>query len=104
MVQSAFSDLNNVKIISGNIQTNYKKIKGPFSFVYLASDTLESGETIINYVWPKLSKGGIICVCDYGSYPNAIPLTMYIDNYFKDKNKYAKIYYPKIGMFAIKEK
>ncbi len=104
MVQSAFSDLNNVKIISGNIQTNYKKIKGPFSFAYLASDTLESGETIINYVWPKLSKGGIICVCDYGSYPNAIPLTMYIDNYFKDKNKYAKIYYPKIGMFAIKEK
>ena len=104
MVKSAFSDLKNVKIISGNIQQIYKKVKGPFSFVYLASDTLESGETILKHTWSKLSKGGIICVCDYGSYPNAIPLTMYIDSFFKDKNNSAKIYYPKIGMFAIKEK
>ena len=47
----------------------------------MASDTYESGELLLNFMWPKLSKGGIICVCDYGSYPNALPLTVYVDNF-----------------------
>ena len=103
MVKNSFSDLNNVKVIPGNITKTYKKAEGPFSFVYLASDTLESGEIIMNYVWPRLSKGGVICVCDYGSYPNAIPLTMFIDNFFENKKNKARIYYPKVGIFAIKD-
>ena len=104
MVKNSFADLKNVKVIPGNIEKTYNKIKGPFSFVYLASDTLESCETIINYIWPKLSKGGIVCVCDYGSFPNAIPLTMYIDKFFSDKQNNVKIYYPKDGIFIIKDK
>lgn len=102
MVKKAFEDLKNVKIISGNIKKTCKKINGPFSFVYIASDTLESGEVLLNYTWPKLSKGGIICICDYGSYPNALPLTMYADYFFKNKN--VKIFYPEVGIFVIKNK
>ena len=102
MVKKAFEDLKNVKIISGNIKKTYKKINGPFSFVYIASDTLESVEILLNYTWSKLNNGGIICICDYGSYPNALPLTMYVDYFFKNKN--AKIFYPKVGIFIIKNK
>jgi len=82
-VRDAFSDMNNVKVVKGNICETYNQVKNPISFGYLASDTIESGEILINFMWPKLSPGGIICVCDYGSFPNAIPLTVYIDQFIK---------------------
>ena len=105
MVEDSFKDLPFVKVVPGNIEKTHKKLKGPFSYVYIASDTLESGETLLNYIWPKLSVGGIISVCDYGSYPNAIPLTMYVDYFFKGKENEAKIFYPETaGFFAIKTK
>lgn len=100
MVKNAFKDLEFVSVISGNLIQTHKKIKGPFSFVYIASDTLESGEVLLNYTWPKLSRGGIISICDYGSYPNALPLTMYADYFFKNKD--VKIFYPETGVFIIK--
>tara|TARA_B100000965_G_scaffold405215_1_gene438378 strand:- start:1038 stop:2045 length:1008 start_codon:yes stop_codon:yes gene_type:complete len=82
-VRDAFSDMSNVKVIKGNICETYNKVTNPISFGYLASDTIESGELLMNFMWPKLSPGGIICVCDYGSFPNAIPLTVYIDEFIK---------------------
>ena len=104
MVKDSFKDLPFVTVISGNIKKTHKILKGPFSYAYIASDTLESAEILLNYIWPKLNIGGIISVCDYGSYPNAIPLTMYVDEFFKDKGKVSKIFYPEIGFFAIKIK
>jgi len=92
-VRDAFKDVKNLTIVQGNIVDTFDAIKGNISFGYLASDTLESGEILLNYMWPKLSKGGIITICDYGSYPNAIPLTMYCDEFFKDKED-AIIFHP----------
>ena len=102
-VCDAFKDLSNVKVIQGNICETHKQITSVISFGYIASDTLESGETLLNFLWPKLSKGGIIAICDYGSYPNAIPLTMYTDKFFENR-KDATIFTPaRVGFFAIKK-
>ena len=80
----------------------YDATSNPLSFGYLASDTLESGELLLNYMWPKLSPGGILAVCDYGSYPNCVPLTVACDRFFEGR-KDALTYYPdNYGIFAIK--
>ena len=101
-VSVAFEDMKNVKVVKGNILETYDKIKNSISFGYLASDTLETAESLLNFMWPKLSPGGIIAICDYGSIPNCIPLTVYTDEFFKDK-KDALIFYPsKIGIFIMK--
>jgi hypothetical protein len=53
-------------------------------------------------MWPKLSPGGILAVCDYGSYPNCVPLTVACDRFFEDR-KDALVYYPEnYGIFAVK--
>jgi hypothetical protein len=101
-VKTAFADLDNVTVVRGNILDTYDVTSNPLSFGYLASDTLESGELLLNYMWPKLSRGGILAVCDYGSYPNCLPLTVACDRFFENKND-AVIYYPdNYGIFALK--
>jgi len=101
-VKAAFSDCDNVKVVNGNICDTYDTVNNSISFGYLASDTLESGELLLNFMWPKLSPGGIIAVCDYGSYPNCVPLTVMVDKFFEDKTD-AFIYYPaNFGIFIMK--
>ena len=101
-VRDAFSDCSNVEVIKGNILETHKRLEGSLSFAYIASDTLESGEILLEYIWPRLSVGGIVSVCDYGSYPNAIPLTMYVDRFFS-KQRDAQVFRPyQVGLFAIK--
>ena len=103
-VRDAFFDLKNVTVVKGNISETYKKFSNNISFGYLASDTYESGELLLNFMWPKLSKGGIICVCDYGSYPNALPLTVYVDNFLKTIEDEVFTYRPETcGIFFIKK-
>ena len=104
-VRDAFSDMSNVKVIKGNICDTYETVTNAISFGYLASDTLESGELLLNFMWPKLSPGGIIAVCDYGSYPNAIPLTVYVDEFIKDKGSDAFIFRAdKFGIYIMKNR
>lgn len=101
-VKAAFSDMDNVRVINGNICETHHEVKNPISFGYLASDTLETGEILLNFMWPKLSPGGIIAICDYGSYPNCLPLTVMTDKFFEDKPD-AFIYHPaRIGIFIMK--
>jgi hypothetical protein len=101
-VQSAFKDCDNVTVVKGDIRETYNRVTNPISFGYVASDTMESGELLLDFMWPKLSRGGIVAVCDYGSYPNCVPLTVITDKFFEDKND-ALIYYPaNYGIFAVK--
>jgi len=103
-VKDAFSDMSNVKVIKGNICETYNQVTNPISFGYLASDTLETGEILINFMWSKLSPGGIICVCDYGSFPNAIPLTVYLDQFTKKISDQALIFRnERCGIFIMKK-
>lgn len=104
-VRDAFSDMSNVKVVKGNICETYNKVSNPISFGYLASDTIESGELLLNFMWPKLSPGGIICVCDYGSFPNAIPLTVYIDEFIKQIDAEAFVFrLDRCGIFIMKNR
>ena len=104
-VRDIFADLKNVHVIKGNICQTYDAVKNKISFGYIASDTYESGEILLNFMWPKLSIGGIIAVCDYGSFPNALPLTVYVDNFIKNIDKEAFIYRPaRCGIVIVKTK
>ena len=81
-VKNAFSEMKNVHVIKGNICETHNKVSPEaISFGYLGSDTLETGEILMEYMWTKLSPGGIIVVADYGSFPNAIPLTSLLTNF-----------------------
>ena len=101
-VRDAFRDCENVKVIKGNICETYDAVKNPISFGYLASDTLESGELLLNFIWPKLSPGGIIAVCDYGSYPNCVPLTVVTDKFLEDKQDAFIFHMARMGIFIMK--
>ena len=103
-VRDAFADLGNVSVIPGNIMETHSAVKDNISFGYLASDTLESGEALLNFMWPKISPGGIIAICDYGSYPNCIPLTMYVDHFFADKRDALLFHTANVGIFIMKQK
>jgi O-methyltransferase len=101
-VRDAFNDCSNVEVIKGDIRDTYLRTGEKISFGYLASDTIESGELLLNFMWPKLSVGGIIAICDYGSFPNAIPLTTFVDRFFEGK-KDAFVFHPaNLGLFVIK--
>jgi len=101
-VQDAFADCDHVKVIKGNICETYSAVENAISFGYLGSDTLESGELLLNFMWPKLSTGGIIVVCDYGSYPNCIPLTVLTDKFFEDKPDAFIFHTTRLGIFIMK--
>jgi len=91
-VKSKFLDLDYVKVIKGNINNTYKKLKNKISIGYIASDTLESGILLLNFIWKKLNNQGSIIVCDYGSFPNCIPLTVIVEKFIKD-NSPNSVYY-----------
>ena len=85
-VKGKFLDLDNVKVIKGNINITYKTLKNKISIGYIASDTLESGNLLLNFIWKKLNNQGSIIVCDYGSFPNCIPLTVIVEKFIKENS------------------
>lgn len=101
-VEAAFRDCANVKVVQGNITETHAVVENPLSFGYLASDTLESGELLLNFMWPRLSVGGIVAVCDYGSYPNCVPLTVITDKFFDDRDDALLFHTARVGIFAMK--
>lgn len=101
-VQNAFADCPHVKVIGGNICETYNVVTNAVSFGYIASDTLESGELLLDFLWPKLSVGGIIAVCDYGSYPNCIPLTVMVDKFLEAKPDAFVFHTGIVGIFVMK--
>ena len=105
-VKNAFSDMKNVNVVKGNIcETHDKVFDGPISFGYLGSDTLETGEILMEYMWSKLSPGGIIVVADYGSFPNAIPLTFYVDKFLRKIDSKAFVFKTNnLGIYIMKHK
>jgi len=102
-VEAVFADCDNVNVVPGNIIETYNKVTNPISFGYIASDTLESCEILLNFMWPKLSRGGIIAICDYGSYPNCLPLTVYVDKFFDNKPEALIFHTTKVGIFIMKK-
>ncbi len=103
-VSKAFSDLKNVDVIQGNLNQTHVKVENRISFGYIASDTYESGILLLDYLWNKLNKGGIIAICDYGSFPNCYPITVAVDRFLKEKKNEVFVYRPsKLGIFILKK-
>lgn len=102
-VKNAFSDMNNVDVIKGNIIETCNNIKNKISFGYLASDTYETGKILLELMWKNLNKGGIIAVCDYGSFPNCYPLTVLTDIFIENNKNDILVYRPaRVGIFIMK--
>lgn len=79
---------NNVELIEGDItktlpdylDTNpHLKI----SLLNLDTDIYEPAVAILENLWPRIVKGGLLVLDDYGVFPGE---TKAVDNYFKDKN------------------
>ncbi|OGS35837.1 MAG: dTDP-6-deoxy-L-hexose 3-O-methyltransferase [Elusimicrobia bacterium RIFOXYB2_FULL_49_7] len=77
----------NVELVAGNIcQTvpdyvkNHPELK--ISLLNLDTDIYEPAMTILEYFYPRMTKGGIIILDDYGVFPGE---TTAVDTYFKDK-------------------
>jgi len=77
-----------IELVKGNIiQTvpNYVKThpKLKISFLNLDTDLYEPAKIILEYLYPKITKGGILLLDDYGFWPGE---TKAVDEYFKNKN------------------
>jgi hypothetical protein len=95
-----------IELIKGNIiQTipnyvkKYPKLK--ISFLNLDSDTYEAAKIILEYLYPKITKGGILLLDDYGVWPGE---TKAVDEYFKNKKvKIKKSSFSNTPLYIIKE-
>ncbi len=47
----------------------------PSSLVYVNNDRIQSADFLINLLWNKIEKGGIMHTYAYGSHPNCLPIT-----------------------------
>lgn len=77
---------NNTELIEGDILKTIPEFisKNPqfkISLLHIDVDIYEPTACIIEYLWPKVVKGGIVIFDDYGIFPGA---TKAIDDYFVD--------------------
>jgi hypothetical protein len=83
-VKSAFDDLDFVSVVRGDVFKTAESLKNPLSFIYIGTDTFGSAEFLLDLLWPKLQVGGIVHICDYGSYPNCLPITALCERFERD--------------------
>ena len=78
----------NVELIKGDITKTvprYLKLHPELkiSLLNLDADVYEPSVTILDNLYPRIVKGGILILDDYGTFPGE---TKAVDEYFKDKN------------------
>lgn len=79
---------NNVELVEGDINITIPKYlkENPhlkISLLNLDTDIYEPAVTILKYLWPRIVKGGILILDDYGTFPGE---TKAVDEYFKDRD------------------
>lgn len=79
---------NNVELINGDItETVVKYVEDnphlKVSLLNLDTDIYEPATTILQYLYPKIVKGGILILDNYGIFPGE---TKAVDDYFSDKD------------------
>ncbi len=96
----------NVEFIKGNIvQTVPKYVKEhpqlKISFLNMDTDVYEPALTILNHLYPRLSRGGVILIDDYGVFPGE---TKAVDEFFKDKKvRILKLPYSMTPCYILKD-
>lgn len=78
---------NNIELVKGNIcETVPKYVKNnpslQIAFLNLDTDIYEPAVIILEYLWPRIAKGGVLVSDNYGSF---LGETKAIDDYFRDK-------------------
>tara|TARA_B110000495_G_C22920262_1_gene537630 strand:- start:60 stop:719 length:660 start_codon:yes stop_codon:yes gene_type:complete len=95
-----------IELIPGDITSTIPKYikrnpKMKISFLNLDTDIYEPAVTILECLYPKLVKGGILLLDDYGVFPGE---TKAVDEYFKGKNiKINKFPFSKTPHYIIKK-
>jgi len=79
---------SNVELVSGNIcHTVPKYVEGhpelKISLLNLDTDIYEPAVTILEHLYPRIEKGGVLILDDYGHFPGE---TKAIDKYFRNEN------------------
>lgn len=97
---------DNVTLVKGDITKTLPEFleKNPekmFSLVNLDTDIYEPAEVILKYIYPRLVKGGILILDDYGVFPGE---TLAVNQYFEDKEvTIRKFGFSKTPVYIIKE-
>lgn len=96
----------NVELIEGDVVKtipDYLK-KNPhlkISLLNLDTDTYEPAVAILEHLWPRIVRGGVLILDDYDTFPGE---TKAVDDYFKDKNvKILKFPFAMTPCYIIKE-
>jgi hypothetical protein len=95
-----------IELIQGDVTKTIPKYieKNPklkISFLNLDTDVYEPAVTILENLYPKLAKGGILLLDDYKIFPGE---TKAVDEYFKNKNvKINKFPFSKTPHYIIKK-
>jgi len=95
----------NVELVSGNICDTIPKYvednpQLKLSLVNLDTDIYEPAVTILNHLWPRIVKGGILIVDDYGVFPGE---TKAIDDFFKNSVRLQKFPFAMTPTYIVKE-
>lgn len=101
-VKASFSDSKNVKCIKGPFHKTIDKVSFPVSFAHIDNDTYGGAKIITEHLWPLLSPRGILLYDDYGFFPNCLPLTVFVDDFFESRKDCFKFHLPSNGYFVIK--
>ncbi len=102
-VANNFKKFKNVNIIKGNLVKEVYRLQDKISFAHIDVDTYHAVKKVTEHIYPLLSKGGIILYDDYGFSPNCLPLTFWVDNFYKNRIDCFKFYLPSNGFFIIKK-
>jgi O-methyltransferase len=65
-VKTVFKNFTNVKIVRGSVPNTWDKVDSQqFSFASIDMNCVQPETEALNYIWPRLSKGGMIVLDDY---------------------------------------
>lgn len=78
----------NVELVEGDVVKTIPEYleKNPhlkISLLNLDTDIYEPAVTILEHLWPRIVRGGVLILDDYGTFPGE---TKAVDDYFKNKN------------------
>jgi O-methyltransferase len=86
-VSSYFSQFNNVKIVKGWIPETFKGFEDHMiCFCHIDLDMYQSYKDTLNFVWPRLVKGGILVFDDYDQ-PTCLGAKKATDEFFENKEE-----------------
>mgnify|MGYP001569125539 CR=1 FL=1 len=87
-VQELFKDDENVTVVKGLFPQSAEGVidDHKFAFVYLDVDLYESNKNSLEYFYPRMSKGGVIMIDDYGE-KHLVGIQKSTDEFFADKKE-----------------